>query len=134
MFKPYLFIFNFYVMKNLADNRVLLLGHLGQDVDLRELSKGNKLARLSLATNDFRKATNGQTEKVTTWHNLVARGKTAEEMSELLRKGQKVFVEGKIVYRQYETKEGEKRSQTDIVVNSFRKVEKEDTMETVAAV
>ena len=55
-------------------------------------------------------------------------------MSELLRKGQKVFVEGKIVYRQYETKEGEKRSQTDIVVNSFRKVEKEDTMETVAAV
>ena len=134
MFKPYLFIFNFYVMKNLADNRVLLLGHLGQDVDLRELSKGNKLARLSLATNDFRKATNGQTEKVTTWHNLVAWGKTAEEMSELLRKGQKVFVEGKIVYRQYETKEGEKRSQTDIVVNSFRKVEKEDTMETVAAV
>ena len=134
MFKPYLFIFNFYVMKNLADNRVLLLGHLGQDVDLRELSKGNKLARLSLATNDFRKATNGQTEKVTTWPNLVAWGKTAEEMSELLRKGQKVFVEGKIVYRQYETKEGEKRSQTDIVVNSFRKVEKEDTMETVAAV
>ncbi|MBL0005973.1 MAG: single-stranded DNA-binding protein [Saprospiraceae bacterium] len=51
-------------MKNLADNRVLLLGHLGQDVDLRELSKGNKLARLSLATNDFRKATNGQTEKL----------------------------------------------------------------------
>ena len=134
MFKPYLFIFNFYVIKNLADNRVLLLGHLGQDVDLRELSKGNKLARLSLATNDFRKATNGQTEKVTTCHNLVSWGKTAEEMSELLRKGQKVFVEGKIVYRQYETKEGEKRSQTDIVVNSFRKVEKEDTMETVAAV
>jgi len=121
-------------MKNLADNRVLLLGHLGQDVDLRELSRGNKLARLSLATNDFRKATNGQTEKVTTWHNLVAWGKIAEDMSELLRKGQKVFVEGKIVYRQYETKEGEKRSQTDIVVNSFRKVEKEDTMESVASV
>ena len=69
MLKPYLFIFNFYVMKNLADNRVLLLGHLGQDVDLRELSKGNKLARLSLATNDFRKATNGQkkSQRGTIW-------------------------------------------------------------------
>lgn len=129
----FLFIFNFYVMKTLADNRVQLLGFLGQEVDLRELSRGNKLARLSLATSDFKKAPNGQTERVTTWHNLVAWGKTAEEMSELLRKGQKVFVEGKIVYRQYETKEGEKRSQTDIVVNSFRKVAKEDTMETIAS-
>lgn len=121
-------------MKTLADNRVQLLGFLGQEVDLRELSQGNKLARLSLATSDFKKAPNGQTERVTTWHNLVAWGKTAEDMSELLRKGQKVFVEGKIVYRQYETKAGEKRSQTDIVVNSFRKVEKEDTIESIASV
>ena len=121
-------------MSTLADNRVLLLGFLGQDVDLRELSRGNKLARLSLATSDFRKAPNGQTEKITSWHNLVAWGKTAEQMSELLRKGQKVFIDGKIVYRQYETKAGEKRSQTDIVVNSFRKVEKEETMEQLAVV
>ncbi len=120
-------------MKNLADNRVQLLGFLGQEVDLRELSQGNKLARLSLATGDFKKAANGQTERVTTWHNLVAWGQLAVDMSENLAKGQKVFVEGKIVYRQYETKSGEKRSQTDIVVNSFRKVAKEDTMETVAS-
>ena len=121
-------------MNNLADNRVQLLGFLGQDVDLRELAQGNKLARLSLATNDFKKAANGQTEKVTTWHNLVAWGQTAEQMSADLAKGQKVFVEGKIVYRQYETKTGEKRSQTDIVVNSFKKMGKDEKMEHALAV
>ena len=67
-------------------------------------------------------------EKITTWHNLVGWGQTAKEMSENLRKGQKIFVEGKIVYRQYETKTGEKRSQTDIVVNSFKKLEKDESM------
>lgn len=115
-------------MSALTDNRVLLLGFLGQDVDLREFAQGNKLARLSLATSDFKKAANGQTEKITTWHNLVAWGHTAQQMSELLRKGQKVFVEGKLVYRQYETKAGEKRNQTEIVVNSFKKLEKDEAM------
>ena len=61
MLKPYLFIFNFYVMNTLTDNRVQLIGFLGQDVDLRELTKGYKLARLSLATSEFKKAPNGQT-------------------------------------------------------------------------
>ncbi len=120
-------------MSTLADNRVQLVGFLGQDVDLRELAQGNKLARLSLATSDFRKATNGQTEKVTTWHNIVAWGQLAQQMSELLAKGQKVFVEGKLVYRQYETRTGEKRSQTDIVVISFRKMGKDETMDQVVA-
>jgi single-strand DNA-binding protein len=116
-------------MKNLADNRVQLLGFLGQEVDLRELSQGYKVARLSLATSDFKKAPNGQTERLTTWHNLVAWGQLAVQMNEQLTKGQKVFVEGKIVYRQYESKSGEKRSQTEIVVHHFRKVGKEETME-----
>ncbi len=129
MLKPYLFIFNFYVMNTLTDNRVQLIGFLGQDVDLRELTKGYKLARLSLATSEFKKAPNGQTEKITTWHNLVGWGQTAVQMSETLTKGQKVYVEGKIAYKQYESKTGEKRSQTEIVVHSFKKVNKEDTIE-----
>ena len=96
-------------MSTLTNNRVQLVGFLGQDVDLRELAEGNKLARLGLATAEFKKSGNGQMEKITTWHNLVGWGQTAKEMSENLRKGQKIFVEGKIVYRQYETKTGEKR-------------------------
>ncbi len=131
--KPYLFIFNFYVMNTLADNRVQLLGFLGQEVELRELAQGYKLARLSLATSEFKKASNGQTERVTTWHNLVAWGQLAVQMSEELAKGQKVFVEGKIVYRQYESKSGEKRSQTDIVVHTFKKMGKEETIEQSAS-
>jgi single-strand DNA-binding protein len=112
-------------MSTTTDNRVQLLGHLGQDVELREFAKGNKLARLSLATNEFKKSQNGPGQNVTTWHNLVAWGQTAETMSETLRKGQKVFVEGKITYRQYETKSGEKRSSTEIVVSNFKKMERD---------
>lgn len=115
-------------MSALSNNRVQLLGFLGQEVELREFAEGNKLARISLATDEFKKSSSGQTEKITTWHNLVGWGKTAQEMSNLLHKGQKVFVEGKIVYRQYETKTGEKRSQTDIVVSSFKKLEKDEAM------
>ena len=112
-------------MSTYLDNRVQLLGYLGQDVELRELAQGNKLARLTMATSEFKKSPNGNGEKITTWHNLVAWGQTAETMNELLRKGQKVFIEGKIVYRQYETKTGEKRNATEIVVSSFRKLDRD---------
>ncbi|MEP6646289.1 MAG: single-stranded DNA-binding protein [Saprospiraceae bacterium] len=112
-------------MSTNLDNRVQLQGHLGQDVELRELAQGNKLARLTMATKEYKKTPNGLSEQVTTWHNLIAWGQTADSMSELLRKGQKVSVEGKISYRQYETKAGEKRSSTEIVVSSFKKIEKE---------
>ena len=112
-------------MSTNLDNRVQLQGYLGQDVELRELAQGRKLARLTMATNEVKKTLNGQFEKSTTWHNLVAWGPTAESMSEQLRKGNKVAVEGKITYRQYETKSGEKRSSTEIVVSNFQKMEKE---------
>lgn len=112
-------------MSTNLDNRVQLVGFLGQDVELRELAQGTKLARLTMATNEYKRSLNGQPEKVTQWHNIVAWGHTAETMNELLRKGHKVFVEGKLVYRQYETKAGEKRNQTEIVVNNFRKLDKD---------
>lgn len=112
-------------MSTNLDNRVQLLGFLGQDVELRELAQGKKLARLTMATNEFKRTLNGEPEKTTTWHNLVAWGQTAETMNDLLRKGHKVFVEGKIVYRQYETKTGEKRNSTEIVVSSFRKLDRD---------
>ena len=113
-------------MNTNLDNRVQLIGFLGQDVELRELAQGAKLARMTMATNEFKRSLNGPPEKVTQWHNLIAWGQTAESMHLNLGKGQKVFIEGKIVYRQYETKTGEKRSQTEIVVSNFRKIEKEE--------
>ena len=113
-------------MSTNLDNRVQLLGFLGQDVELRELAQGKKLARLRLATNEFKRTLDGQAEKITTWHNLIAWGEIAASMSDLLRKGHKVFIEGKIAYRQYETQAGEKRNHTEIVVNSFKKMEREE--------
>ena len=112
-------------MSTSVDNRVQLLGFLGQDVELRELAQGKKLARFSLATNEIRRTGDGQPEKITTWHNLIAWGQVAETMNDLLRKGTKVFVEGKICYRQYETKSGEKRQSTEILVSNFRKLDRE---------
>jgi single-strand DNA-binding protein len=115
-------------MSALSNNRVQLLGFIGQEVEIREFAEGNKMARLRLATDEFKKSNTGQTEKITTWHNLIGWGQIAQQMNDLLRKGQKVFVEGKIVYRQYETKAGEKRSQIDIVVSSFKKLEKDEVV------
>jgi len=107
-------------------NQVQLLGNIGQEVELRELNTGKKVARVSLATNEYKQTNNGAPEKVTTWHNLVAWGNIAEEMSTTLQKGQKIMVEGKIQYRNYETKTGEKRYSTEILVQSFKKINKED--------
>lgn len=116
-------------MSSNLENRVQLVGFLGQDVELRQLAQGATLARLTVATNEFRRNPAGVPERITQWHNIIAWGQTAQTMSELLRKGQKVFVEGKLVYRQYETKAGEKRNQTEIVVNNFRKLEKDQKVE-----
>ncbi|MDQ3015920.1 MAG: single-stranded DNA-binding protein [Bacteroidota bacterium] len=112
-------------MSTSVDNRVQLLGFLGQEVELRELAQGKKLARISMATSEFRRTAEGEPEKITTWHNLVAWGPIAETMKEILHKGTKVFVEGKICYRQYETKAGEKRNSTEIVVSSFKKLDRD---------
>lgn len=112
-------------MSTALENRVTLMGHLGQDVELRELATGKKLARLSIATSEFRRMADGQSEKTTTWHNLVAWDQLAQSMSEKLHKGSKVMIEGKINYRQYETQAGEKRNQAEIIVSAFRKLDKD---------
>jgi single-strand DNA-binding protein len=114
-------------MNAISQNQVQLLGHLGQDVELRDLGQGKKLARLSLATNEFKQTASGMPEKITTWHNLIAWGNLAEEMNTNLQKGQKVFIEGKIQYRTYETKAGEKRYASEIQVTSFKKIAKEES-------
>jgi single-strand DNA-binding protein len=120
-------------MSTMPDNYVRLQGHLGQDVELREFAQGRKLAKVSIATNEFKKTNDGATEKVTSWHNLTAWGKLGEDMHSSLQKGSKVIVEGKLSHRQFETKSGEKRYTTEIVVTSFQKVEKEAAAEAASS-
>lgn len=104
---------------NAIKNRVQLIGNLGQDPEVITLENGSKLAKFSLATSDYYKNANGEKVEDTQWHNVVAWGKTADIIESYLAKGKQVAVEGKLVHRTYETKEGEKRYITEIKCNEL---------------
>lgn len=100
-------------------NSVTLMGYLGSDVQMTTLSTGRKVARLSLATNEYYKTKSGERASHTEWHRLTAWGALAERMEKQLNKGTQVIVEGKLVHRSYQDKEGLTRYQSEIVVSSF---------------
>lgn len=103
---------------NSLRNRVQLIGHPGMDPEVRSLENGNKMAKISLATNEHYKNKSGDKVTETQWHNLVAWGKTAELVEKFVRKGKEVGVEGKLVTRQYEA-DGQKKYITEVVVNDI---------------
>jgi single-strand DNA-binding protein len=96
-----------------------LIGNLGNDPEIVTTESGTKLAKFSLATNETYKNAKGERVTDTQWHNVVAWGKTAEVIEKFLNKGKEVVVEGKLVSRSYETKEGEKKYITEIRCNEF---------------
>ena len=100
-------------------NSVMLMGYLGSDVQIFTLNTGRKLAKVSLATNEFFKTKNGELSKHTEWHNLAGWGPVAERMEKQLAKGTQVIVEGKLTHRSYEDKNGNTRYQSEIIVSSF---------------
>jgi single-strand DNA-binding protein len=98
-------------------NKVMLIGHLGDEVKMHYFEGGNSIGRFPIATNET--YTNRQTgEKVTTteWHNIVVRNKLAEICEKFLSKGDKVYLEGRIKTRQWEGQDGGKRYTTEIHV------------------
>lgn len=101
---------------NTLRNSVRLIGNLGNAPEVRTLENGQKLVRLSLATNDFHKDDEGKKIKETQWHNLVVWGKLAEVAEKYLQKGAEVAIEGKIQSRSYVDKEGSKRMLYEINV------------------
>jgi single-strand DNA-binding protein len=100
-------------------NNVMLIGNLGKDPELKQLPSGSWVANLSLATNETYKNQKGEKVTSTQWHRLVAWGKTAEMMNDLLKKGKEVAVKGKLTYRDYEDKDGIKRYISEILVSEF---------------
>ena len=116
-------------MFSTVDNRVQLIGFLGQEIEVREYAEGKKLARVSMATHEVRKTEEGKKEYITTWHNLVAWGKNAEVMAKIFSKGQRLYVEGKLSYRDYTTADNVKKTVTEIVVSDFKKLEPADKSE-----
>lgn len=97
-------------------NQVQLIGNLGQTPSLLKTTTGKSWTRFSLATNEEYQ-NSFERKKTCYWHNLVAWGDTAEYISENCQKGNEIVVIGKLVNRIYETKEGEKRYITEVVVN-----------------
>lgn len=104
---------------NSIRNNVRLVGHLGSNPDVKEISSGKKLARLSLATNETFKRNNGESVTETQWHNLIAWGKTAEIVEKYLQKGQEICIDGKLQNRTWEDEEGTKHYATEVVVNEL---------------
>jgi single-strand DNA-binding protein len=100
-------------------NKVMLIGHLGKDPELRYTGTGRAVATFSLATNESWKDQEGNAQERTEWHKIVAWGKLAEICGEWLKKGKQVYVEGRIQTRNYEDKEGIKRYITEVVVSDM---------------
>ena len=95
-------------------NKVLLIGNLGKDPEVRFTPSGRAVCRFPLATSEVWTTDAGKQER-TEWHTIVVWGKNAENCGQFLRKGRQVYVEGAIRSRTYDTKDGTKRSVTEIV-------------------
>ncbi len=98
-------------------NKVQLIGNVGQDPQITVLDSGKKVTRFSLATNEHYKNSKGEKMQNTYWHNMVAWGKIAEVIEKHVTRGKEIAIEGKLTSRSYQTKEGEKRYITDVVIN-----------------
>jgi single-strand DNA-binding protein len=101
-------------------NKVILVGNIGRDVELRHAPSGLAVAKFSLATNEVRKDRNGQRQEQTEWHNIVAFGKLAEFCAQYLSKGRTVYVEGSIRTRTYDDEKGNRRYFTEIISQTIR--------------
>ncbi len=95
-------------------NKVILVGNLGRDVELRHTPGGAAVAKFSLATNEVWKDKNGQKQEHTEWHNIVAWGKLAEFCGTYLTKGRQVYVEGSVRTRTYDDETGNRRYFTEV--------------------
>jgi single-strand DNA-binding protein len=101
-------------------NKVTLLGNVGKDPEIRSSASGVMVANLTLATSDRQKDAQGNWQDRTEWHNLVAFNRTAEIVRDYVKKGSKLFIEGKIQTRSWDDKEtGAKRYRTEIIVNEL---------------
>ncbi len=103
-------------MKSLR-NSVQLIGRLGKYPEVIETKSGKKLAKFSLATNENYRNQKGEKIEETQWHNIVAWEKKADFASEYLKKGMEIALEGKLIHREYESSEGDKRYTTEINLN-----------------
>ncbi len=117
----------FHLLKqNIMVNRVTLIGNLGKDPEVRRLDSGAIVAQFSLATNESYKDKEGNWQNLTEWHNIVVWRELAERAEKYFKKGNLMYVEGKITHRKYTDANGVERYITDIVANVVRPLEKRE--------
>ena len=104
---------------NTLRNSVKLIGRLGQDPEIKTLEKGNKMARLSLATSDAYTDKEGNRQEQTQWHSLVVWGNLATICEKYLSKGKEIAIDGRLAYRNWEDKNGSKHTTAEIVVSEL---------------
>ncbi|SHF87853.1 single-strand binding protein [Flavobacterium fluvii] len=102
---------------NAMKNTVQLIGHVGQEPEIKNLDGGKKVANITLATNEVYYKENGDKVEQTEWHRLAAWGKTADIIEKYVTKGLQIGIEGKLTHRSYDDKNGEKRYITEVLVN-----------------
>ena len=101
-------------------NKVILIGNLGKDPEIKYMASGNPVCRFSLATNETWKDKAGNAQERTEWHSIVAFGKLAEICGQYLTKGRLCYVEGSIRSGKYEDREGNERKSYDIIARQMR--------------
>lgn len=101
-------------------NKIILVGNLGKDPELRYTTGGSPVASFSIATSERYKDRAGQQQEKTEWHNIIAWNKLAEICGQYLTKGKQVYIEGKIQTRSYDDRDGNKRTITEVIADQMR--------------
>ena len=101
-------------------NSVQLIGHVGQEPEIKNLEGGKKLANISIATNEVYYRENGDKVEQTQWHRVTAWGKTADIIERFVTKGKEIGIEGKLTHRSYDDKDGTKRFVTEVLVSDVQ--------------
>ena len=101
-------------------NKVILIGRLGRDPEMRYTSSGTAVVNFSVATNHVVKDQSGNNNEQTEWHNIVAFGRTAEVAGEYLTKGRQVFIEGRLQTRSWDDQNGQKKYKTEVVCTNLQ--------------
>ncbi len=107
-------------------NKVILIGNLGKDPEVRKLENGTTVAKLTVATNESYKDKSGEWQTLTEWHNVVLWRNLAERAERDLKKGGKVYIEGKLTTRKWTDKDNNDRYTTEVVANTYRSLERRE--------
>ncbi len=108
-------------------NKVMLIGRLGKDPEVRYINDNVAVANFSLATSEYYKDNNGNRVEKTEWHNIVIWRGLADVAGKYLKKGSQIYLEGKLQTRSYDDQSGNKRYITEVVVNDFKMLDSKPT-------